>query len=224
MLEAVSVNKTHEASVRQWRSLHDKGYFANHKHTREWPVAPQLSGPLFGTFLNLEPDDDVLEIGCGYGSLMYAISDRVKLLTGVDVHPEPLKRARDILHEKTNVCVLLTDGISLPFDDKTFSVIYSYAVMQHIPRSLVEVYIREACRVLKPAGRLCIQFPDANKRPPDVPDIDTTKIKEQSTAWTPEELRSIVNGIDMEIEIHESPPRSLYLVGKMSGIKEYSHG
>jgi SAM-dependent methyltransferase len=212
------MNEQNQASVKQWRRLHDKGYFENHRHCRGWPVAPKLSGPLFGTFLNLEPDDDVLEIGCGYGSLLCAVADRVRSVVGIDVHPEPLKRARDILHEKTNVCILLTDGISLPFDDKTFSVVYSYAVMQHIPRSLVEVYIREACRVLKPAGRLCMQFPDAAKQDTEIADIDVTKIKEQSTAWISEELRSIVSGIDMEIEIRESPPRNLYLVARRKGV------
>lgn len=209
------MNKTHEASVRQWRRLHDRGYFENHKHTRDWPLATKLESLAFNLYLNLQPDDDVLEIGCGYGSVLNAVADNVRSVVGVDVHDAPLSQARDFLRSKTNVRIILTDGISLPFGENAFSAVYSKSVMQHIPRSLVEVYIREACRVLKPAGRLCMQFPDANKGRSEVPDIDTTKILEQSTAWTPEELRSIVSGIDMEIEIHESPPRSLYLVGKM---------
>jgi SAM-dependent methyltransferase len=209
------MSKTHEASVRQWRRLHDRGYFENHKHSRGWPVAKTLESLAFNLYLNLQPDDDVLEIGCGYGSVLNAVADNVRSVVGVDVHDAPLSRARDMLRSKTNVRVILTDGMSLPFGENAFSAVYSKSVMQHIPRSLVEVYIREACRVLKPAGRFCMQFPDANKGRSEVPDIDTTKIREQSTAWTPEELRSIVSGIDMEIEIHESPPRSLYLVGKM---------
>lgn len=209
------MNKMHEASVRQWRRLHDKGYFEKHKHSRGWPLAKTLESLDFNSYLNLQPDDDALEIGCGYGSVLNAVADNVRSVVGVDVHDAPLSRARDLLRSKTNVRVLLTDGMSLPFGENAFSAVYSKSVMQHIPRSLVRIYIEESRRVLKLRGRLCMQFPDANKQRSEVPDIDTTKIREQSTAWTPEELRSIVSGIDMEFEIHEKPPRSLYLVGKM---------
>lgn len=209
------MSKTHEASVRQWRRLHDKGYFENHKHSRGWPLTKTLESLAFNSYLNLQPDDDVLEIGCGYGSVLNAVADNVRSVVGVDVHDAPLSRARDMLRSKTNVRVILTDGTSLPFGENAFSAVYSKSVMQHIPRSLVRIYIEESRRVLKPAGRLCMGFPDANKRRSEVPDIDTTKIREQSTSWTSEELLDMVQGIDLEIEIHESPPRSLYLVGKV---------
>lgn len=205
------MNKTHEASVRQWHRLHDKGYFENHRHSRGWPLAKKLESLDFNLYLNLQPDDDVLEIGCGFGSVLNAVADNVRSVVGVDIHDEPLSRARDFLRSKTNVRVILTDGMSLPFGENAFSAVYSKSVMQHIPRSLVRIYIEESRRVLKLRGRLCMQFPDANKRRTEVSDIDTTKILEQSIAWTSEELLDIVQGVDLEIEIHELPPRSLYL-------------
>lgn len=202
-----------QKSVDQWRRLHDGDYFKNHRHTRGWPVPKTLTGEIFTKFAKLQLDDDVLDIGCGYGRLMYAVADHVRTIIGVDVHGAPLKRARTILKMKPNAQVVLTDGLSLPFDNGSFSVIYSSSVMQHIPRSLVGVYIIEAHRVLKIGGRLCMQFPDARTLPKRPVDINVNRIAEQSTAWTPDELLSIASDVALKIDIYASPPHSLYLLG-----------
>jgi len=202
-----------QKSVDQWRRLHDGGYFKNHRHTRGWPVPKTLNGEIFTKFGKLHRDDDVLDIGCGYGRFMYAAADHVRLIVGVDIHDAPLNKAREILQTKLNARVVLTDGLSLPFDDGSFSVVYSRSVMQHIPRSLVRVYINEAHRVLKIGGRLCMQFPDARTLPKRPNDINVNGTAEQSTAWTPDELLSIASDVALKIDIYASPPHSLYLLG-----------
>lgn len=202
-----------QASVAQWRCLHDNDYFERHRHYRGWPILENLTDEYITKYVRLRPDDDVLEIGCGYGRLMYAVADHVRTIIGVDVHEAPLKRARTILKMKTNAQVVLTDGLSLPFDNGSFGVIYSSSVMQHITRSLVRVYIIEARRVLKIGGRLCMQFPDARTLPKRPVDINVNRIAEQSTAWTPDELLSIASDVALKIDIHASPPHSLYLLG-----------
>lgn len=202
-----------QKSVAQWRRLHDRGYFKNHRHTRGWPVPKTLTGEIFTKFGKLQRDDDVLDIGCGYGRFMYVAADHVRLIVGVDIHDAPLNKAREILQTKLNARVVLTDGLSLPFDDGSFSVVYSRSVMQHIIRSLVRVYIIEARRVLKIGGRLCMQFPDARTLPKRPIDINVNRIAEQSTAWTPDELLLIASDVALKIDIHASPPHSLYLLG-----------
>jgi ubiquinone/menaquinone biosynthesis C-methylase UbiE len=45
------------------------------------------------------------------------------------------------------------------FENDTFDLVYSYIVFQHIPEeAVIESYLREISRVLKPGGRAALQF------------------------------------------------------------------
>jgi len=101
-----------------------------------------------------------LEIGCGPGRLMKPFSRRFAEIQGVDVSDEMIRLARERLRDVPNAHVHATDGASLSlFADSYFDFIYSYAVFQHIPsREVVEEYMREIRRVLKPGGVFRGQF------------------------------------------------------------------
>ena len=202
---------TANESVTQWCRLHDDGYFEKHPHYKEWRIVEYVADNCFARYVNLCPDDVVLEIGCGYGRLMYGVADCVSHVVGIDVHPAPLAKARVILQKKRNTAVMLSDGCSLPFPDDSFDVVYAQSVMQHIPRAMVKNYVVESCRVLRRGGRLCFQFPDARLLPRRENVIDLKKCTEQSIAWTPKELFEIVDGVD--VDVYQAPPHSLYLFG-----------
>ncbi len=160
----------------------------------------------------LRPDDDVLEIGCGYGNLMYGLADHVRSIVGVDVHQQPLDKANEILREKENATVVLTDGVSLPFEDGSFSLVYSYSVMQHIPRELVRRYIIESRRVLKVGGRIFLQLVNADESLNKRRHINLDVAREQSIAWTPAELHEAADGIALRVTIYRERS-SLCFVG-----------
>ena len=61
--------------------------------------------PLNRTLLNLikeEPTEDmrVLDLGCGYGKLTFALAPVVKYITGIDRSPEQIKRAEELAVER----------------------------------------------------------------------------------------------------------------------------
>lgn len=189
-------------SVAQWRRLHDKGYFQGHPHYVGWPIIDQ-SVSIFAGHIILRSNDDVLEIGCGYGNLMYGLADHVRSIVGVDVHRQPLDKARELLQEKENATVVLTDGISLPFKNGSFSLVYSYSVMQHIPRELVRRYMTESRRVLKLGGCVFLQFINADKSPNKRRHINLDVAREQAIAWTTEEIVRVADGIALYVSIYK---------------------
>jgi SAM-dependent methyltransferase len=95
-----------------------------------------------------------LEIGCGPGRLMAALSADFGRLHGVDVSGEMVALARENLSGIPHAEARQGNGADLEgFPDESIDFCYSYAVFQHIPdKAVIRNYLREACRVLKPGG------------------------------------------------------------------------
>lgn len=95
-----------------------------------------------------------LEIGCGPGRLIAALSDDFGRLFGVDVSGEMVALARENLRDIPHAEARQGTGADLAgFGDNSIDFCYSYAVFQHIPdKDVVRNYLREVCRVLKPGG------------------------------------------------------------------------
>lgn len=200
-------------SVNQWQELHRRGYFAHHRHSKGYPLSTNLSRESISTFVRFTGDDDVLDIGCGYGRVMNAVADHVKSVTGIDVHKALVEKARELLQPKANATIVLGDGTSIPFTDRSFTIVYSCNVMQHLPRCLVAIYVAEAVRVLRPGGTLCIQFRDFAAFPDSPHNIDARKMHEQTIAWKRSEVEALVDGLPIDAHVIDDPPRNLYLVG-----------
>jgi SAM-dependent methyltransferase len=95
-----------------------------------------------------------LEIGCGPGRLMVALSADFGRILGVDVSGEMVALARENLSGIAHAEARQGSGADLAgFPDASIDFCYSYAVFQHIPdKEVILSYLREACRVLKPGG------------------------------------------------------------------------
>ena len=120
----------------------------------EYDVKKILSG-----LPGFNPDtDSALEIGCGIGRLLRAMSPHFARLYGVDISPEMIRLGRDWLREYPKIKLAETTGNSLHIvEDNTIDFVFSYITFQHIPsRKLIAKYMREAFRVLKPGG--CFRF------------------------------------------------------------------
>lgn len=102
----------------------------------------------------------VVEIGCGLGRILRPFAENFLEVHGVDVSAEMIDRARQRLRDCPNVTLHLSSGIDLSsLPDKHFDLAFSYLVFQHIPsRPVIQSYIREAARVLKPGGALKVQL------------------------------------------------------------------
>jgi len=93
-----------------------------------------------------------LEIGCGAGRMTMSLSRIFGRVAAVDVSQEMIAHARVALRDRSNVELQVNNGCDLSmFTDESFDFAISAIVFQHIPKhSIVENYIRETWRVLRP--------------------------------------------------------------------------
>jgi SAM-dependent methyltransferase len=97
----------------------------------------------------------LLEVGFGMGTDLFQFASAGALVSGVDLSPTHLEIAsRRFALSGIPADLRLADAESLPFEDDTFDVAYSFGVIHHTPdtRKAVE----EIHRVLKPGGRVII--------------------------------------------------------------------
>jgi ubiquinone/menaquinone biosynthesis C-methylase UbiE len=92
----------------------------------------------------IESQDIVLDSGCGTGILLDYISDKAKLIVGVDISRKTLLQAIRHVQRKnlSNVHLVQADMDNLPFGDGVFSKVFSLTVLQNSPayaRTLAEI-------------------------------------------------------------------------------------
>lgn len=110
----------------------------------------------------------VLEIGCGAGRITQALAQVFGEVHGVDVSGEMVKLARETCGKYPNVFLYQNNGIDLNVVGAlTFDFAFSFIVFQHIPsRAVIENYVREAHRLLRPGALFKFQVTGCPGRPP----------------------------------------------------------
>lgn len=90
-----------------------------------------------------------LELGCGVGRWVPRLEACGFSYTGVDISEQMLKRAQENFPGRRFEKL---DGLSFPFDDESFDVAMTVAVLHHNPHIDQDVLVAEISRVLKPGG------------------------------------------------------------------------
>ncbi len=92
----------------------------------------------------------ILEIGCGYGKLLYALRERNDApLTGIDFSRTQLGCAREFLVGQVDIELFLGRGDRLPFADHSFDMVVTSAVILHNPPEVADRIRREVIRVAR---------------------------------------------------------------------------
>jgi ubiquinone/menaquinone biosynthesis C-methylase UbiE len=107
----------------------------------------------------LRPGHRALDVGCGTGDLVVLIKrlhPGVEVV-GLDPDPKALDRARRKA-ERAGAGLRLDRGFSdeLPYQDASFDRVFSTLMYHHLGRDEKEGTLREARRVLRPGGLLCL--------------------------------------------------------------------
>jgi ubiquinone/menaquinone biosynthesis C-methylase UbiE/uncharacterized protein YbaR (Trm112 family) len=118
--------------------------------------------------LQLNANDIVLDNGCG--SAKHAVWNEpfVNLMVGND----PATMFADLALEK--VTLTKADSRNLPFAPNTFTKSFSIDILEHFPRNVIDDYLSETARILKPGGRMLI-FSNTRERSPIQPIIDISR-------------------------------------------------
>lgn len=118
--------------------------------------------------LRFQPDDIVLDNGCGNGRFATWNADLAGLMVGSD----PATLFADTALEK--VALTRADARRLPFADASFDKAFSIDVLEHFPRHVIDAYLQETARVLRPGGQMLI-FSNTREASPIQPIIDVSR-------------------------------------------------
>lgn len=117
-------------------------------------------------FPHLRPGMDLLDCGCGPGSITLGLARRVApgRVVGIDKDAIQIEMANARLADEQvpNLRFETADIYELPFPDASFDAVYSNAVLVYLHDPLAA--LRELHRVLKPGGVIGIRNPAADGR------------------------------------------------------------
>ena len=169
--------------------------------------------PLTNWGLNLVQVQDgwtMLDVGCGGGFTIRRLLNRSKdaQVYGIDISEESVTKAKKVNAEVLDKQVFVTQGSAerLPYNDEMFDLVTAVETVyfwSNLPDCLQEVR-----RVLKPSGKFAIMV--------EVVDSDSkwTNVVEGMTAYTPEQLRTLlVDAGFVQTEIHRKKPSYATIIG-----------
>lgn len=100
---------------------------------------------------------DVLEIGVGMGADFARWAGAGARAVGVDLTERAVAiTSKRLAQQKLQGDVRVADAEALPFGDASFDLVWSWGVLHHTPDTTAA--IAEACRVLRPGGRLKVML------------------------------------------------------------------
>jgi SAM-dependent methyltransferase len=145
--------------------------------------------------LDVQPGEDVVDVGCGPGFCLTELAERAGAagsVTGIDSASAMLAAAAKRAERHDNVSFHQADATSLPVPDSAFDALLSVQVLEYVPD--IDSAIAEFHRVLRPGGRAVIW------------DVDWATVSWQS--GDDERMRAMLDAWDTHLA-HRSVPRTL---------------
>jgi ubiquinone/menaquinone biosynthesis C-methylase UbiE len=177
----------------------------------------------------IQPGEEVLDVGCGTGTLALEVAPRVGAtgrVFGIDPGDRQIARAR-FKAARHNLPIEFQVGVieHLDFPDQTFNVVLSTIMMHHLSDTLKRQGLAEIARVLKPGGRLVIaDFAQASlgQRPEERP---TQPVRFGAGGSRIQDLAALVRDAGFsqveteEMQLPRFPAHSAGFAGFVSGKK-----
>ena len=157
-----------EAHIRDWEEMAADPFWAVLTGKRHWEVAEffatgeadvrNLLGIADRLGLLKDSRARALDFGCGVGRITRQLARHFEECYGVDVSKQMLEIAAKY-NPSCRFHLNLRKDLS-DFPDSHFDLVYTVIVLQHQPnREVIESYLREFIRVLRPQGLLAFHLP-----------------------------------------------------------------
>lgn len=144
------INKN--SSMKDWKSEDLNILFRKGKQIYQYFLKPVL----LRSGIN-QRKSFIVEYGCGMGRILKWVKKDGFKCAGIDISEKMLQYCKTLVHDIDKL-YLLKNGVT-KLQDNIADVVYSWAVLQHIPKlSQIEANFHEMCRILKPGGILRLQF------------------------------------------------------------------
>jgi ubiquinone/menaquinone biosynthesis C-methylase UbiE len=135
--------KDHQAAILDQFSRQAGPFSRQPAHSREDFLSLMLKMSGAG------PEDEVLDVACGPGLVALYFAAQTKQVTGIDLTPAMIERARQLQQETglTNLTWRIGDVLPLPYADESFSLVLSRYSFHHFldPRAVFAEMLR-VCR------------------------------------------------------------------------------
>lgn len=171
-------------------------------------VAPRLY-EVMADALDLQPDDDLLDVGCGSAVLLDDRAAHVRYVAGLDASQIQVGMARRRLRERIaggTAEIVLGDAAALPWRDGRFSAVTSLNCLKFVPDP--DKALREMCRVLRPGGRVALGSGPSLMDPAKSGRIDALGMRQ----WSADDSRQMLAEAGFaELSVRQLPLKYLRL-------------
>lgn len=153
-------------TLTEWRAFYDSWAGKDPRLASTGHLVPDADfarlGAAIAGWLDLGPQDRVLDVGCASGTLTSHWAARAGSALGVDFSSELVAEANR-RHAGTQLAFVQGEAAELPCDDAAFDCVVCFNVLLSLPdHDYVDRAIGELLRVAKPAARLVLgSLPDA---------------------------------------------------------------
>ncbi len=118
--------------------------YRSHRHLMPW-------------IQSMEPENTVLEIGCGVGLDCFEMAKQGMKVTAIDLTDVAIETVKKHFQDNNLQGKFRTaNAEELPFPDNHFDYVYSFGVLHHAANT--KLCINEALRVVKPGGTVKIML------------------------------------------------------------------
>ncbi len=125
-------------------------------HRRDYPILGLLE-----ECNKISMEKKILDCGAGGRHPPLAVFHRAGYGTyGIDNSDSQIERANNYAKEHNMEFNIIKGDIrELPYEDESFSFVFSHHTIHHMPKVEVEKTVKEMIRVLKPGGLIFVNFP-----------------------------------------------------------------
>jgi len=114
----------------------------------------------FIKFAGLNPNNQILEVGCGMGKFTFPLLRKGLKITGLDLSPFLLQKLLEYNNNTFPINLIASDILEIPEEyDEKFDAVIGFFTLHHFHHQ--ETYFQAMSRVLKPGGSIIFIEPNA---------------------------------------------------------------